>query len=105
MLERIIAHVSGSVKPDCLIVAEAATDDDPYAGIPCNEKGVPRWSWCPSCYAEAEARDDALLQLAMPPLPAEAVCDEGLDFTDEEIDHIALYNATVDELMRCLSSP
>ena len=104
MYNRIIDSLNISVKPDCLIVAEAATDDDPYAGIPCNAEGIPRWSWCPSCYTEAEARDDALLQLAMPPLPAEAVCD-GLDLTDEEIDHAALYNATVDELMRCLSSP
>lgn len=75
MFNRIIALIDAEVNTSPIVAASAVADDAPYEGIRCNDGQAPRWSWCQGCQAEAERRDATALQLALPPTPAEAVCD------------------------------
>ncbi len=96
MFNRIIGFLADEVNRTPRVVAEAVTEiDDPYAGIVCNNEGIPRHSWCPGCAAEGEARDRTALQLMLPPVPADAVCED-FALTDDHIDEMAWWAAYED---------
>lgn len=99
MFNRIIDILDSEVKPSLIIAASAVADDDPYDGIPCYDDGHPRSAWCNGCEARGTQRDADAIQLSMPPLPAEAVCDDDgyPDFTPRQLAAMALLNAIDDD--------
>ncbi len=81
MFTRIIDILDSQVKPSIPADATTAVDDDGrYAGIPCSEDDPRTWCWCPGCQEQAQRRDDAVMQLALPPIPAEAACGDASDY-------------------------
>jgi len=75
MFGYILAALESQVKPMPADAATAIAADGRHEGIPCSLDDPRTWCWCPGCQEQAQRRDETAMQLSLPPIPAEAVCE------------------------------